>query len=194
MAAAGGVAGGGEADVDGNLPRGGVAGGVCGVRTPADCDPGDDHPRFSSPPPPALRPRSFPAAVRASIDQPTAGNACRTTVNMPRRHVSRTVVDEERPSHDPPVGSRSSIDGSAATRSSGGGPDAAGWRRRATAGVQPGGGAIWTMLRHFGHSRIFPTAASERTASRARHVVQVIENIAFPQFRRPAGSALSSTD
>jgi len=49
---------------------------------------------------------------------------------------------------------------------------------------QPTGGTTWTMLVHLGHSRIAPIADSLRTASRARHVVQVMENKAFSTVPR----------
>jgi hypothetical protein len=78
-------------------------------------------------------------------------------------------------------GSNSS-ESDSATQSNGGGPElpaAAGAAASHDGGVQPDGGITWTMLEHLGHSRIAPTAASARTTSRARQVVQVMEKSAF---------------
>jgi hypothetical protein len=46
-------------------------------------------------------------------------------------------------------------------------------------GLHPSGGVICTKLPHFGQSTIAPMTSALRTASRARQVVQVIENSAL---------------
>ncbi len=167
---------------------GGVAraavGGVCGgVLTPPDCGPGGNA-RLSA--------VSFAVVAGESAATVTGAVSARCVHCQPSRQpISTTSVTAAPPrsqelpprivlNHGLPARSRSSVVESAATRSSGGGPAAAGSGAAAAAGAQPGGGTICTMLRHFGHSRICPTAASERTASRARHVVHVMENILFP--------------
>jgi hypothetical protein len=98
-------------------------------------------------------------------------------------------------------GSRSRETGPVATWSSGGGQgggvaalvagspaaensSAAGMGETGAVGVESaathsGGGVTCTKLWHLGHSTIVPIKAWERTASRARHVVQVIENNVF---------------
>jgi len=181
----GGPVGGAVGDVVGVLGvvgdfGGGVAG-VAGVLTPRDCNPGEGARSVS-----VFLATVVGRSVATAIGSGSAGRinsqhitptTTSTTLNAPppTSHGWRKIV----PNRVVPVGPRSSVDGAAATRSSGGGPDGCGSRTGAATGVQPGGGATWTMLRHFGHSRICPMAASERTASRVWHVVQKIEKIAF---------------
>ena len=59
-------------------------------------------------------------------------------------------------------------------------------------GAQPFGGTISTKLPHFGHSRMAPMAASLRTASRARQVVQSIENKMRSMIRSAAPAFVGS--
>ena len=182
------LGGGGSADDASGLRSGGgcrrhaaAAAGDSGGTTPTDCGPGEGKS--------SARAFGSAAAVAGFSVSTSAGSGSGRSVHQHSPTIITSVVAAAAPqtSHrrentrrtTTSVGSRARVAGSAATRSSGGGPCASDSATGGGGGVHPGGGTMWTMLWHFGHSRICPMAASERTASRAWHVVQEMEKIAF---------------